>query len=129
MITFKYSFYWDFVWFFRNFKNRKWLKEKNIVYINFSFSQLFKNIFHKKNISIKSDQFKFDGDVICYWLSSGTWGSYTYPDKIFICPKDIKKVGGLERVIEHELKHLKYYLEVEHLKHEEKEKKINSVIS
>lgn len=130
MITFEYSLYWDAVWLLRNFKNRKWLKEHNIVYIPFTFRQLFLNIFHKR--TVKTEEFNLDTtsknseNITCYWVSSGTWGAYTPPDKIFICPKNIHKTGGLKRVIEHEIIHLAYAHETENLEHEKKEDFINS---
>lgn len=129
MIIFKYSFYWDVIWFLRNFKNRKWLKEHNIVYIPLTLHQLFLNIFHKR--IIKTEEFNLDmgkslGNITCYWISSGTWGAYTPPNKIFICPKNIHKTGGLKRVIEHEITHLAYAHETDNLEHEKKEDFINS---
>lgn len=127
MVTFRYNPYYDIVWFFRNYKNRKWLKENKIYYSPFTFHQFVYNIFHKKTIKTKEFILNtHEKEIICYWISSGTWGSYSYPDKIFICPKDINKAGGLQRVIQHEITHLKYFSETENLKHAEKEDFINS---
>ncbi len=119
MIKYKYSFYWDIVWYFRNKRNSDFLREKNIKYIPFSLGQLFKNIFFQLKPKIEIED--IDIDVKCYWLSSGTWGAYTPPDKIFICPKDIKKAGGLERVIKHEIAHLIHSKVADTMEHEEKE--------
>jgi len=46
---YKYSLYWDIIWYLRNKKNMSFLLEKNIKYINFSLKQLFKNIFLLQN--------------------------------------------------------------------------------
>lgn len=99
------------------------------MYIPFTLHQLFLNIFHKQ--IIKTEEFNLDvgksgENTTCYWISSGTWGAYTPPDKIFICPKNIHKTGGLKRVIEHEITHLAYAHETDNLAHEKKEDFINS---
>ena len=68
-----------------------------------------------------------DEGITCYWVSSGTWGSYN-PDKniISICPYLIKNApGGLEGVIKHEITHLNHPEADNMRSHEEKEKYIN----
>jgi len=119
MIKYKYSFYWDIVWYLRNRKSASFLDDKNIKYIPFSLGQLFKNVF--KPLSPKIDLKNKNLDITCYFLSSGTWGAYTPPDKIFICPKDIEKAGGIERVIKHEITHILNTEEADKMSHEGKE--------
>jgi predicted SprT family Zn-dependent metalloprotease len=71
--------------------------------------------------------------ITCYWLSAGTWGAFTPPDKIYICPW--KKNGGmytseeLEHVIFHELYHLYYYRETEDMDFKRREEFINKKMS
>jgi hypothetical protein len=119
MIKYKYSFYWDIVWYLRNKKNAGFLHDKNIKYISFTFEQLLKNIFkpEKPKIDLKDKNL----DITCYFISSGTWGAYTPPNKIFICPKNIEKAGGLERVIKHEITHILNAKNTESFSHEDKE--------
>jgi hypothetical protein len=83
-------------------------------------------LWFKKPASLDIDT---ENKIFCYWISSGTWGAYTPPNKIFICPWEINKAGGLKRVIEHELTHLKYEKDVRQkkLSHEEKEEFINKI--
>ncbi len=121
MITYKYSLKEDLRWAYRTVKNRKWLEEKNLKYF---FPNIFRMIvlwFRKPNINFQSDQ-----DVYCYWVHANTWGAYTPPNKIFICPWHIDEAGGFERVIKHEIKHLELFDKIRDMSHEDKEKFIKN---
>ena len=65
------------------------------------------------------------GDIYCYWIHSGTWGSYRPPNNIYICPWQIEKTGGFERLLRHEITHLRYYDMTKNMTHEERENFIN----
>ncbi len=77
----------------------------------------------------KKPKIEVDQDVTCYWVSSGTWGSY-HPDtyEIRICPWKINRSPDKNAlgVIRHELMHLQHP-EADGLKHEEKEKFIENL--
>jgi len=121
MIIYKYSLKEDLRWSFRTIKNLKWLKKHNLKIF---YPNLFRMIllwFKKPKINFQTTK-----DITCYWIHAGTWGSYTPPNKIFICPWKIAQAGGLQRVIEHEITHLEYEPSVKGMTHEEKEKFINN---
>lgn len=77
----------------------------------------------------KKPKIKNSGEIICYFVSCGTWGAY-HPDEnaISICPYKINKSpdGNILDVIHHELLHLKHP-EADELEHNEKEMYINSI--
>lgn len=120
MITYKYSLLEDLRWAYRTVRNRRWLKEKKIIFFFPNPSNFIKLLLHKP----KQTYIDVNSKIICYWISSGTWGSYTPPNKIFICPW---KNPDLKKTIIHELKHLKYYHEVANMSHEKKEDYINKM--
>lgn len=66
-------------------------------------------------------------NITCYWLSSGTWGTY-YEDEnaIGICPWKIEK-EGLANVIIHEIVHLEHP-EAENMTHKKKEEYIEEIV-
>ena len=74
----------------------------------------------------KKPNLEYEKDITCYWVSSGTWGSY-HPDnnEIRICPWKIKTSpdGSVEEVIKHEITHL-LHPEADEFEHDEKEKYI-----
>lgn len=117
-IKYKYSLKWDIIWAYRTIKNSKWLKSKKIIIFRPNIWEMLRLWFKKPVGPILINEFP----VICYWCSSGSWGSYCPPDKIFICPRDLKNI---EKVILHEIKHLKYNKDVIGMNHEEKEDYIN----
>ncbi len=99
-------------------RNAHWLEEKKIVAFKPCIFKMIKFWFNLPT----GPKIETDFPVTCYWLSSGTWGSYTPPDKIFICTRGLKNI---EEVIQHEITHLKYNMDVRGMSHEEKEKYIN----
>ena len=120
MIKYKYNFFIDLKWGWRTIKNYRWLKSKNLkIFLPNPFKMAYLIIKKPKcpKINIKKN-------IICYWLSSGTWGAYTPPNKIFICPWKIHKIGGFEKIIKHEITHLQYEQDVKNMNHEEKEQYI-----
>ena len=121
MITYKYSLKEDLRWSYRTIVNRKWLREKRLKIF-------YPNIFRMVFLWLKqpNSAFQLEEDITCYWVHASTWGAYTPPDKIFICPWQIEKAGGLERVIKHEASHLRNAKQTQNMSHEEKESFINS---
>lgn len=117
-LAYRYSLKWDLVWAFRTNRNAGWLKSKKLVVFNPSLFQMIK-LWFKKPIG---PEIGTEFPVVCYWISSGTWGSYTPPNKIFICPRGLKNI---EKVIRHELAHIKYNDEVQKMTYEDKERYIN----
>jgi hypothetical protein len=106
-IEYKYSFLVDIRNAWQTLRERRWLEENNLAYGMPSCKtmwRLFRN--RPVGVSIKANR-----PVTCYWVSSGTWGSYEFPDRIYICPWHIEKAGGLERVMRHELLHLEHFNE------------------
>lgn len=117
-ITYKYSLFYDLQWMYLTLKKRKWLQEKRLIYFTPSLSRMVKLWFNRP----KGPNLSVEFNVTCYWVSSGTWGAYRFPDKIFICAH---KLDDMKRVIMHEIIHLKYDNDVKHMTHEEKEDYIN----
>jgi len=123
MIEYKYSILYDIVWMLKTIKNIGWLKKKGLKVFYPNFFRIIKLCFNRP----VGPKVEAKNKIFCYWISSGTWGSYAPPNKIFICPWEIGKAGGLKRVIEHEIVHLEHESEIQkmNLNHEEKEKFIN----
>ena len=123
MITYKYSLKQDLRWSYRTLKNRKWLREQNLKIF-------YPNICRMVFLWIKKPKtnFQIEENIICYWVHASTWGAYTPPNEIFICPWQIEQTGGLERVIKHEISHLKYTEHTKKMSHQDKEQFINSSI-
>lgn len=117
-IIYKYSLFYDIEWMLNTLKNKEWLKEKELVFFLPSFSRFFKLLFNRP----KGPYIETEFDITCYWISSGTWGAYRPPNKIFICPH---KIPNLEKVIRHEITHLKHNENVSSMEHDDKEKYIN----
>jgi hypothetical protein len=117
-IRYKYSIKWDIIWAFRTVKKLKWLSEKKLAVFKPSLTKTIWLWFHIPS----GPKIETASPITCYWISSGTWGSYTPPDKIFICPRGLKDI---ERVIRHEITHLTYNKDVENMSHEQKEEYIN----
>lgn len=123
MITFTYNPVWDLRWLVRNIKNRNFLRKIRVTVFPFRLYHCFIVI---KSLR-KSKPIAYTHSVKVYFLTSGTTGAYTYPDKIFICPVSIEKFGGLARVLSHELAHLELGKNMENLPHFEKEKKVRDL--
>lgn len=123
MISFKYQPLWDLVWMKRNKTNSNFLNDIGVEIIKFKP----KNFLVICNLLFNLKPIKYKKDITVYFLSSGTTGAYTYPNKIFICPVNIEKFGGLHRVLSHELAHLELGEEVEKLTHDEKEKRVKEL--
>jgi hypothetical protein len=117
-IRYKYSIKWDIIWALRTIKNFKWLKEKKLAVFKPSLRKTIWLWFHIP----KGPKIETDFKITCYWTSSGTWGSYIPPDKIFICPRGLKNI---ERVIRHEVTHLSYNKDVAGMSQEQKEEYVN----
>lgn len=120
IITYKYNLIEDLRWSFRTLKNREWLQKKGLKVFYPNIFRLVKLLVKQPKVDTQTKE-----DITCYWIHAGTWGSYTPPDKIFICPWQIEEVGGFDKVIKHELTHLKYFKETEKMSHEAKEEFIN----
>lgn len=106
---------------YNTIKNKKWLQKKGLVFFMPSILRMIKLWFNlPKGPEIETESKK---NITCYWISSGTWGAYRPPNKIFICPE---KIPNINKVIIHELTHLQYEKEVCNLSHEDKEKYINN---
>jgi hypothetical protein len=118
LVQYKYSILWDIRWAFRTIKNWKWLKDKKLAVFK---PKLSKTIWLWFNMP-QGPKIETDSPVTCYWISSGTWGSYSPPNKIFICPRGLKNI---EKVIRHEITHLAYDHDVVEMSHEQKEGYIN----
>ncbi len=123
MITYRYSLLEDLRWSWRTLKKLKWLNAHNL------------KIFYPNPLKIVAlwfvrprTAFQTEKNITCFWIHAGTWGAYTPPDKIFICPWQIERAGGLEQVIRHEITHLEHEAEVKNMSHEEKEDYIESKI-
>jgi hypothetical protein len=108
-LEFKYSLIQDIRWAFRTLRNRKILLARRLVVFRPSIFKMFSLWLNRPEpIEIKTS-----GEITCYWISSGTWGAYTPPNSIFVCPW--KEMGGrysseeLRKVIMHEIYHLYFY--------------------
>lgn len=123
MIHFTYNPIWDVRWGLRNIKNKDFLNKIRVTVFPFRikhFILVYKRLRESKPIECTRN-------ITVYFLTSGTTGAYTHPDKIFICPIEIEKFGGLTRVLAHELAHLELGEGVEKLSHVDKEKKVNDL--
>lgn len=118
-IRYRYSLKWDLTWAYRTIKNYRWCRSKGLPIFTPSVLKMIE-LWICRPVGPKIET---EFPVTCYWISSGTWGAYTPPDKVFICPRNQKNI---ERVIKHEITHLKYNDDVKNMTHEEKEKFINS---
>jgi len=121
MIKYRYSLIKDIknaIWILGD---RKWFKNHDVVVFWPNPLRwiwlLFWIIFSKKPV-IKADR-----DIVCYLVSSGTWGAY-HPEEyaISICPWKINQSidKGIEGVIRHEILHLEHP-EGDEMDHAEKE--------
>lgn len=101
-LEFKYSFFVDLRIALQTLRELSWLKKNNLAYVMPSFRTMWQLYRHQPiGLPIKTEI-----PTTCYWVSSGTWGSYELPNRIYICPWYIERGGGMERVIRHELLHL-----------------------
>jgi hypothetical protein len=124
MLRYKYNLNWDLQNAKWTLSELKWLNENRIVVFYPNFFRwlwlLFWIMISKKPSIVVTK------DITCYWVSSGTWGSY-HPDlnAISICPWKVKDSpgGNLESLIIHEIVHLEHP-ELSNLSFEEREKKI-----
>lgn len=91
-----------------------WLKKNKLIFF-MPTPKRFYNI--RKNIPILKE-INTDKKITCYWVSTGTWGAYKLPNKIYICPWENYNIIS---VIKHELAHLKYGRRVEGMSYDEKE--------
>ena len=93
MITYKYSFWQDLKLFLHNRKSKKQLEKNGVVFICFSFAKYVKLLldFYRGRIDLPGLNLKVN--IICYIISSGTWGAYESPNKIFICPLETDKLS------------------------------------
>lgn len=117
-ITYTYNIFYDIEWMIHTIRNRKWLQEKNLVFFMPSLSRMIRLWFKRP----QGPDIETDHKITCYFISSGTWGSYRPPNKIFICPY---RIPNLKKVIQHEITHLEHEKDVLSMNHEEKEEYIN----
>ena len=125
-LKYKYNFFRDLYWIYQTFKNKDRLLKKKLVVFSPSFKSVF-SLWKKRpeEISINT---KFP--ITLYWISSGTWGAFAPPDKIFVCPW--KKDGGmystheLKKLILHEITHLYLWEETKYLSFAEREEIVNN---
>jgi hypothetical protein len=118
-VTYTYNIFYDIEWMIHTVRNKKWLQEKNLVFFMPSFSRMIRLWFHRP----QGPYIETTHKITCYFISSGTWGSYRPPNKIFICPHHIP---DLKKVIQHEITHLEHEKDVSLLTHEDKERYINT---
>lgn len=116
-IQYRYNILIDLSNSIQTWKERDWLKKNDLAYSMPSLKTTLQLLLKRPvGIEIKTHE-----PIICYWVSSGTWGSYQEPNIIYICPWHIENAGGLERVIRHELLHLKHHSETKDMDHDAKE--------
>lgn len=116
-LRYRYSLLVDLRNSWQTWRERGWLKEHNLAYTMPSLYATWK-LFRKQPMGTPIET---DRPITCFWVSSGTWGSYKVPDCIYVCPWYIEQGGGLERVIHHELLHLKHYDDTKGMDHATKE--------
>ncbi len=108
-LKFRYSLLADLRWIFRTFRDARGLEEKGLVVFRPSLKNMF-SLWRERPGAIDIEVIR---PMTCYWISAGTWGAFTPPDRIYICPW--KKGGGaytaneMKRTMYHELFHLYYY--------------------
>ena len=126
MITYRYSIYEDVKIFLHNKKNEGFIKNHGLYYIRWSLGAYLKLLYHHFFKRLELPNIDIDKDIVCYIVSSGTWGAYELPNKIYLCPIDMQHLPmSVEELIKHEIAHLKYEKLVKDKTHEEKEKFIN----
>ncbi|MEK7630907.1 MAG: hypothetical protein AAB417_02675 [Patescibacteria group bacterium] len=120
MITYHYSLWEDIKMAIQTFGRFFWLKKHRLIFFMPTLKRFREIRSFQKNIFID-----ISDDIQCYWVSSGTWGSYKAPNKIYICPWEIEQAGGINSVINHEIKHLQLFDKTKHMSYEEREKIID----
>jgi len=124
-LAFRYSLFVDLRWLWHTFLNARRLEERGLAVFRPSLWAMATLWLRRPEPADVEVEFP----VTCYWISSGTWGAFTPPDRILLCPR--KKDGGfysadeLRRVIRHELFHLYYYEETRAMSHADREAYIN----
>ncbi len=124
-LQFKYSLKEDLRWIYKTLREFKQLEDKGLLVFFPSIQKTF-SLWLKRP---KTIDVEVRYPITCYWRSAGTWGGFTPPNKIYICPW--KKTGGmytteeLKRVIYHEIFHLYYFEETKNLSFKDREKYIN----
>ena len=125
-IKYKYNLFKDFKIFLHNIRNKKFLESEKIYTIKWSLKKYLRLLFNYYTGKLFLPKIKTKNRIICYIVSSGTWGAYELPNKIFICPLELNNLDmTIESLIKHELAHLKYEHKVANMTHKEKENFIN----
>lgn len=128
MIRYKYSLLKDIKNALWTIGDREWFKEHSSITV-FWPNPLRWIWFLLWFIFAKKPTIQTENDIICYIVSSGTWGAY-HPDEmaISICPWKISESPdkNMEGIIRHEITHLEHP-EADSWEHYEKENYIEKL--
>jgi hypothetical protein len=126
MVIYKYSLLKEIKLLVHNYRNKKDLIKKDIVFIDFNFWNFIILYYRFRVSKIKMPHIDIPEDVICYIVSCGTWGAYKLPNKIFICLNEIGNLSmSLEDLILHEIIHLRLEASIKDMDFHTKEDKVN----
>lgn len=122
MIQYKYNLINDINHAFNTIRNFKWFKKQGLVFFWPTPFRMIRLILNRPKVS----EIDIKEEIVCYWVSSGTWGSYSLPNQIYICPWQLTE-DKIAEIILHEIKHLYNEDKVRGMTHEEKEKFIDNL--
>jgi len=127
VIKYRYSLVRDIKNAIWTINDRKWFKEHSSI-VKFWPNPIRWLWLLFWIISTKKPNIETEESIVCYWVSSGTWGAY-HPDdmSISICPWKLEQCpDDLEELIKHEILHLEHP-EMDTLEHEKKERLIENL--
>lgn len=126
MIIYKYSILKEIKLIIHNYRNKKNLISKGIVFIDFNFWKFIKLYFRFKTGNIALPQIEIPERVVCYIVSCGTWGAYELPNKIFICLNETNRLQmSIKDLILHEIVHLRLEPSIKDVDYRTKEETVN----
>ena len=134
MIIYKYNLLKDIKNLLNNLDRKEFFRKEDIIYFPFSFKRFLSILFKHYTGKIAWPEITTSEEIICYVVTSGTWGAYESPNNIYILPWNLEKLNnfnniGLKELIIHEINHLKLEKEknFKNLSHQEKEQRVNSM--
>lgn len=135
MIQYKYNLLKDIKNLLNNHGRKEFFSKEGIIYFPPSFKRFLAILFEYYTGKIAWPEITTSEEMICYVVTSGTWGAYESPNKIFILPWKLEKMEQLNGIdlkglIEHEIAHLELEgkKDLTGIRHREKEDLVSALI-